>query len=270
MANKNRPLWSTKKNVHDGYVVVNSQTILQNEGEVLLPVPERQRNPNSENSSGWGMQTYIMSAGIIKRSNAIFSFSADNSFEIFHPDSLEKRLQHLPITPDKDHLVVSDGLSEIKQWRKLNMMKGFFSSLWSDWKFCIHGVGFALPAGDKSHGMRAGRWSLFDSNRKGTGFHVLLSSQRVSGYKQRRSCWDLCSTSSLRNLSALMEGMIPQYRSGQRAKLAGAFCHQHLIYKSAATKPEYSVFFNHLLIMESLKTGENTSGPTTVFKEWFQ
>lgn len=43
--------------------------------------------------------------------------------------ALEKRLQRLPITPDKDHLVVSDVLSEIKQWGKVNMMKGFFSSL---------------------------------------------------------------------------------------------------------------------------------------------
>lgn len=61
------------------------------------------------------MQTYIMSTRIIKRSNVIFSFSADNCFEIFHSDSLENRLQHLPITTDKYHLVVSDVLSEIKQ-----------------------------------------------------------------------------------------------------------------------------------------------------------
>lgn len=104
-----------KENVHYCSVVVNSQTILQNEGEVLLPVTERQRNPNRENSSGWGMQTYIMSAGIIKKDQMQYFLSAQTTaLRLFHPDGLAKRLQRLPIPPDKDHLVGSD----VFKWNK--------------------------------------------------------------------------------------------------------------------------------------------------------
>lgn len=52
----------------------------------------------------------------------------DNCFEIFHSSSLEHSLQHLPITPDKYHLGLSDVVSEIKQWKEKNqnMIKGIF------------------------------------------------------------------------------------------------------------------------------------------------
>lgn len=60
-----------------------------------------------------------MSAEIIKkRSNVIFSFNMDNCFEIFHSSGLEHSLQHLPTTPDKYHLGLSDFVSEIKQWEE--------------------------------------------------------------------------------------------------------------------------------------------------------
>lgn len=71
----------------------------------------------------------------------------------------------------------------------------------------LAGLGLRFLPVTNPSGCERGGEVWFDSNRKGAAFHVLSSSQRVSGYKQRRSCWDLCSTSSLRNSSALMEGI---------------------------------------------------------------
>lgn len=95
------------------YIVVTSQTILYITLKKCYFLTFK-----NEDSSSYGMQTYIMSVRLKKeekRSNVIFSFNTDNCFEIFHPDSLENCLQPLPITTDKYHLVLSDVLSEIKQ-----------------------------------------------------------------------------------------------------------------------------------------------------------
>ena len=65
----------------------------------------------------------------------------DNGFEIFHSGSLVHSLQHLPITPDKYHLGLSDVVSEIKQWEEKNqsMIKGiFFGLLRTYCKLYIH------------------------------------------------------------------------------------------------------------------------------------